>query len=152
PAFRTIIEAWASSYASASASTITIFPSGTIVPSNTIASSGTIAPSATVQMNDSNRLNVLARELFGQFVPDLRYPSLSDIASTIARIVETATYQVARNSQDMLSEAFVEAYRAILSISGEDASNPTDDIISEIHDLQNKLEKNEILSSHSSQS
>jgi energy-coupling factor transporter ATP-binding protein EcfA2 len=135
PAFRTMIEAWASSHVGTSIST-----TGSSTPSN-------------IRRNDPYKLNLLARELFGKFVPDVKYPSLSDTASRIARVVERATYEVARNSQEMLSEAFVEAYRAILSNSPvEDVNDSIDDIVSEIYDLQDKLEKNEILSSHSSQS
>ena len=134
PAFRTMIEAWASSHRGTSVSTTGGFTSG------------------TARRNDPYRLNSLARELFGKFVPDLRYPSLSDTASRIARVAEKATYEVARNSQDMFSEAFVEAYRAILSNSGEDVNDSIDNIVSEIYDLQDKIEKKEILSSKSSQS
>lgn len=135
PAFRTMIEAWASSHVGTSIST-----TGSFTPSNT-------------RRIDPYKLNLLARELFGKFIPDIKYPSLSDTASRIARVVEKATYEVARNSQEMLSEAFVEAYRAILSnFPVEDANDSINNIVSEIYDLQDKLEKNEILSSHSSQS
>lgn len=62
-----MIEAWASSHVGTSIST-----TGSFTPSNT-------------RRIDPYKLNLLARELFGKFVPDIKYPSLSDTASRIAR-------------------------------------------------------------------
>lgn len=122
PAFRTMIEAWKS---------VSLDDYGIFHPIEPLARYVSPRSRATVTS--------FARGLFGNFVPMLNYPSLLDIERDLSREIESSSFAVARESQDILTGAFVDALRAVLSVdsltpsgqrvvAAQDATNVAQDI------------------------
>lgn len=113
PAFRTMIEAW-SSVASEDAvrNALRHAPN----------SSDYEYASAVRRWGVNNRLGIrrrspiltaLARALFGEFVPPLNYPSPLEIEEELTFEVESAILRVANTNQNLLTEAFIQAFAAL---------------------------------------
>jgi len=128
PAFRTMIEAWASSNRDSSIAYVTVGGS----------------PVRRPQKNSMEELSSLARAFFGQFVPLLRYRSLESIASELANQVERATFAVVKSGNDMFSEAFVEAFSAVLLKRHEDRDS-VETIVGDIDELYQQIKDKDIL-------
>ena len=130
PAFRTMIEAWSS-----------------ISSDGSLSHRSDFGRQARLFHGMSHRLNptTLARGLFGEFVPELNYPSPNEIEEQINREIRQAIFQIARTDQSLLSTAFIEAFAAI---SGNDSHNPepadSDSILKEIEELSDNLQETPI--------
>lgn len=77
---------------------------------------------------DSNERKIImtefARSLFGPFVPDIIYSSILDIEAELERNIETAQIQVARKDRELLSESFLNILPALNpEVSVEDDEN-----------------------------
>jgi hypothetical protein len=97
PAFRTMIEAWRSMESGSADSANPYIPPPAIFPSQSKASG----------------LTRLARELFGQFVPEVDYPSAIEIERLLGDQVKSAEYDIATASEEIFSNAFVGAFAAL---------------------------------------
>jgi predicted ATP-dependent endonuclease of OLD family len=117
PAFRTMIEAWASSGED---------------------------PQINFRETPSFSTN-FARELFGAFVPSLNYPSLIEIESGLSREIEEALLKIARADRENFGELVPRIFQVLSknSHSSENVSSleeESKDILEEINSLIKKLE------------
>ena len=87
---------------------------------------------------------ILARELFGAFVPTINYPSVLDVERELRDNVEAAVFAVARVSESILSDAFVKAFSA-LSETEEQTEGSPQVMLSAIEDLLTRLDQSEIV-------
>jgi len=121
PAFRTMIEAWASVNANAA-----------------------LRDTSEVQNATTN----FARELFGSFVPNLNYPSPLDIEREISSEIEAAILKVSRADREYFGElatSFFQSLSQYLNRSENDTiydeNEDSEAIIEEINSLINKLDE-----------
>jgi predicted ATP-binding protein involved in virulence len=126
PAFRTMIEAWASNQSSEEAAFVN---------------------NARYRLGrtSSENLNTIAREFFGRFVPNLSYRSLDVLETELTREIERATFKVAKSSQDILSEAFVEAFNSVLLKKENEIPDSVEQLLDDIDDLYQKIREKDIL-------
>ena len=125
PAFRTMIEAWSS-----------------VEDDGPTGHRGEIR--ARVRFNrprQGSSTSMLARRLFGEFVPSLNYPSPREIETQINGEIQQAVFRVAQTDRSLLSSVFTEAFAAI---SGSSADGPdpsdTDSILEQIKNLSGDLQ------------
>lgn len=76
----------------------------------------------------------LARRLFGQFVPKLNYPSPMEIETRIAVEAQRAQTNVARTDRELLSQVFLDVFAAVFQHSAPPEIS-TSDILEEIRRL-----------------
>lgn len=118
PAFRTMIEAWAST-------------------STEERSRIGAARRRTEGEADATKL---ARRVFGSFVPKITYPSPVEIEEKLTDEIREAVFRIARTDEQLLSESFINIFGAL-----SDARIPADmspeKILSEIRDLYDVLEE-----------
>jgi len=119
PAFRTMIEAWRSIDLDSHAALSRLGMPSTRFP----------RPRSQTSMTS------FARSLFGDFVPALNYPSLLDIEQDLSREVELTTFAVAKESQNVLTSAFVDAFRAVLSTDSTQPPRQTTVVLEDIGKL-----------------
>jgi len=131
PAFRTMIEAWSDE---------------TIRPSRFRSHEYLYTPSEFWRPGRTKRITWLARGLFGQFVPDLRYPSLAQIEWELSSALMSAAYRVVNEGQASLSEAFLDAFAAIMGQRPSQQGSP-DEILAEIRIMLEELNKTKIVTS-----
>lgn len=81
----------------------------------------------------------LARELLGEFTPDLTYPSPSDIVVGLSEEYRQATLKVADTTRKLLSQAFLDIFAALSGRSGKIGKN-SEVILQEIQALLSKSE------------
>ncbi len=70
---------------------------------------------------------IIAREVFGEFVPSIDYPSPRDIQRTLDQDIQKAVSRLARDDRTLLSEAFNRVFATISQDSiptGQDARTP----------------------------
>ncbi|WP_081846499.1 AAA family ATPase [Planktothrix agardhii] len=122
PAFRTMIEAWASS-----------------VGFNMVRN-----PRETRFLS-----TIFARELFGSFVPSINYPSPTEIENKLREEIEEALLKIARADRENFGELVPNIFQGIFQVlspnsdSSEDSSllvEKSEDILKEIDSLVKKLE------------
>ena len=130
PAFRTMIEAWASSNRDTYMTYVT--------------ATGTTKQRRSSQKTSMEELNSLARAFFGKFVPLLWYRSLESIASELAYQIERATFEVVKSGNDMFSEAFVEAFSAVL-LKRLEVQDFVETIVRDIDELYQQIKNKDIL-------
>lgn len=118
PAFRTMIEAWAS-----------------------------IEDESTpVRHRSSNRqitATRLARELFGKFVPQINYPSPLEIEQRLSGEVRNAIVNISLGDQELLSRAFLEIFAAMFSDTKAPKESP-EAVLEQIRSLSQHLEESPI--------
>lgn len=123
PAFRTMIEAWASLEMEAEQNT-----------------PHWLRPAA--RRTDSQRVKttLFARQLFEQFVPFINFPTPTEIEKSLTDEIQSALLSLAQLDREMLAQAFVQILEALSSKAPEQESSP-DNIIAEIKALSVSLEK-----------
>ncbi len=114
PAFRTMIEAWASLEEES-------------VPARYRARDPQITATH------------LARELFGKFVPKINYPSPLEIEQRLSQEIRGAIYSVSLSDQELLSRAFLGIFDALFSESVQTTERP-EMILDQIKSLSESLE------------
>jgi ABC-type lipoprotein export system ATPase subunit len=134
PAFRTMIEAWRSMESGSADSGNPYIPPPSIFP---------------VQSKASG-LTRLARELFGQFVPEIDYQSAIEIEQLLGDQVKSAEYDIATASEEILSDAFVGAFAALAAGNSDpdeqqdETSTNTEEIVERIQQLLRDLGESQI--------
>lgn len=115
PAFRTMIEAWASSV------------------------EYTVRSPKETQFLSTN----LARELFGSFVPNLNYPSPIEIERELSGEIEEALFRVARADREHFGELVPSIFQVLSknshSLEDDSSLRESKDILEEINFLVEKL-------------
>jgi predicted ATPase len=111
PAFRTMIDAWAS------------------VPDDEPAK-----PSAW-----SRRATRNARRLFGEFIPPINYPSLLEIEGRLGQEVQDARMTIAQADRKFLSQAFLDIFESLSGEPQKDLGSARS-ILGHIRSLFNELE------------
>jgi ABC-type lipoprotein export system ATPase subunit len=114
PAFRTMIEAWASMEEEST-------------------------PSRHRPSNRQITATRLARELFGKFVPQINYPSPLDIEHRLSEEVRNAIVNISLGDQELLSRAFLEIFAAMFSDTKGSAETP-ETVLEQIRSLSENLE------------
>jgi ABC-type lipoprotein export system ATPase subunit len=122
PAFRTMIEAWAT------------------LDESEIRYFARSSPNFRRVLRSSERSTGLARILFGKFVPKLEYPSPIEIEEHINSELTEAQLKIASLDRNLLSQAFIQFSKAISQSSDTDDNiKEPEDIITEITELSEKL-------------
>lgn len=123
PAFRTMIEAWAT------------------LDENEIRHFARRSPNFRKVLRSSARSTELARILFGKFVPRLEYPSPIEIEEHINSELTKAQLKIASLDRNLLSQAFLQFSQAISqSFETDDNTKEPDEVITEIIELSEKLQ------------
>lgn len=123
PAFRTMIEAWAT------------------LDENEIRHFARRSPNLRKVLRSSARSTELARILFGKFVPRLEYPSPIEIEEHINSELTEAQLKIASLDRNLLSQAFLQFSQAISqSFETDDNTKEPDEVITEIIELSEKLQ------------
>jgi predicted ATPase len=123
PAFRTMIEAWAT------------------LDENEIRYFARRSPNFRKVLRSSAKSTELARILFGKFVPRLEYPSPIEIEENINSELTDAQLKIASLDRNLLSRAFIEFSKAISQSSETDNNTKEpEEIITEITELSEKLQ------------
>jgi predicted ATP-binding protein involved in virulence len=133
PAFRTMIEAWAT------------------LDETDIRYMSRRIPNFRRVLKSSARSTELARILFGKFVPRLEYPSPIEIEEHIKSELIEAQLKIASLDRSLLSDSFVKTFKAIFQ-SSEIAINHEDsqEIISEIEKISERLQLSPFPTNHDS--
>lgn len=84
------------------------------------------------------------RGMFGEFVPTISYPSPIEIAEDLGNDIQYRQFSVARRGQDILSNAFVQAFAA-LSEPDLPTEVTSDSILGEIRDLLGRLDSSVLI-------
>lgn len=79
------------------------------------------------------RKTVQCREWFGPFVPVIRYPSILEVSERLSTEFRDAQLQTGHHEQRMLSEMFIEVFKALMS-----KEQPTE---TEVEDLISRVQK-----------
>jgi predicted ATPase len=80
----------------------------------------------------------LARQLFGDFVPFLNYPSFRDVTQKLSAEMQGALYDVAMTDLQLLSKAFLDIVATLSKEGHPDVTQP-DQILKEIQNLQESI-------------
>jgi energy-coupling factor transporter ATP-binding protein EcfA2 len=133
PAFRTMIEAWRS------------------VKSSTSSTAYTVTMPATYPYEpEEASLTRLARDLFGNFVPEVNYPSVIEIERSLSDQVNSAEFEIATASERIFSNAFVSAFAALPKRTADPVSGgphiqgAAGEILKTIESLLGELNKSQI--------
>ncbi len=81
----------------------------------------------------SPQVTAFSRNLFGQFLPAINYPSPLDIEYRLKMEVRDALMSIGRYESSVFSESFVKVFSALLN--GSETSSNTDQILVEIAEL-----------------
>lgn len=117
PAFRTMIEAWALTQSDRDP----VRPRG----------------NTDVRRTKATRL---ARDVFGKFVPNVTFPSPTDIEQQLSGEVQNALFRVAISEQESLSQAFLDIFATLPYEEAEIHQTP-EEILEEINLLYRNLEE-----------
>lgn len=118
PAFRTMIEAWAS-----------------VQEEN--------APARNRSEDRQIKATHLARQLFGKFVPQINYPSPIEIEQRLSVEVRRALFSVSMGDQELLSRAFLNIFAALFSDTNT-TTEPPEMILDQIKSLSENLESSPV--------
>ncbi|MCA2505065.1 MAG: AAA family ATPase [Microcystis sp. M54BS1] len=131
PAFRTMIEAWAT------------------LDENEIRHFARRSPNFSKVLRSSARSTELARILFGKFVPRLEYPSPIEIEEHINSELTEAQLKIASLDRNLLSQAFIQFSQAISQSSEtDDNTKEPEEVITEITELSEKLQNSPFQGNH----
>lgn len=75
-----------------------------------------------------------AREIFGNFLPKINFPSPLDIEANIREEIRDAHIQIGRYESSVFSESFVKIFSALLS-GGEGSTQDANELLREISEL-----------------
>jgi len=112
PSFRTMIEAWASSYGTERVR----LGSG---PGYPLASPRYVS-------RQSPQTTEFARQLFGKFVPRVSFLSPNEIEAMLTREMESATIKLAARDRQLLSQAFLDVFAALSNSDSSADASPID--------------------------
>jgi ABC-type lipoprotein export system ATPase subunit len=136
PAFRTMIEAWRSAEGSSTDTSAYFSTSPSVYP---------------YREGEESRLTRLARQLFGRFVPEIDYPSVIEIERNLSTQVKSIEFDITTTSEELLSNAFVEAFAALsqggprtLDDPHHEPAESTDSILESIEQLVKDLNESQI--------
>ncbi|VEJ54962.1 AAA family ATPase [Pragia fontium] len=82
----------------------------------------------------SKRFNSFARELFGQFMPDINYPAPVDIEDGVKEEIRRAQMGIARFESRIFSDSFVKVFSALIRGNSKEEIVP-DTILQDIEKL-----------------
>ena len=116
PAFRTVLEAWSNQRDS----------DERFIHNPRITSSRTITK--------------FSRELFGEFLPDIKFPTPKDIEHNIRQELREAIIKIGRYDSTIFTESFVKIFSALVDTKYGPSQNASE-IIEEISTLTNEKEK-----------
>jgi ABC-type lipoprotein export system ATPase subunit len=129
PAFRTMIEAWASmGMRNPQGSTRSMTERDYMMYKR--------RHTGEVQVEST----IFARELFGPFVPYLSYPSPIDIEFRLTNEIERAMLTLAQKDRDLLARAFVDVFAALSPTSAQDKETRPDALLDQIRSLSERFE------------
>jgi ABC-type lipoprotein export system ATPase subunit len=74
------------------------------------------------------------RQWFGQFVPLIRYPSLSDVETGLTEEWRTAHLEVTRREQRMFEDTFVRVFRVISGLDKSKSEENNELLLASIHE------------------
>lgn len=128
PAFRTMIEAWSS------------FQEGDNVRQYLDYASALLESRMIRRRYDPEDVSttLFARELFGQFVPRISYPSPIEIEQRIADEAQQAMLMIGKTDRELLTNVFLDVVRT-LSQKDQQLKESPDAIIEQISTLSNEL-------------
>ncbi|MDC9621102.1 AAA family ATPase [Xenorhabdus sp. XENO-7] len=118
PAFRTIIEAWSSRR------------------------ENPIGLPRDVRNMYSNRVTDFSRQLFGQFLPNIKYPSPIDIEHNLRDEIRDQQIKIARYEISVFSDSFVKVFSALLE--GKNIDVNADQLLNEISQLTAESSSNKL--------
>ena len=96
------------------------------------------------RFNRTKRITWLARRVFGGFVPELRYPSPTEIEEELNSKIMSAAYRVFNEGQTSLSEAFLDAFAAITG-KGQPSDKGPNELLVDIRKLLEELDRTRIV-------
>jgi predicted ATPase len=111
PAFRTMLEAWSSQRADRDP-----------------------RRGRPQEKYNSNQTTTFSRELFGQFLPTINFPSPLDIEERLRNEIRHAQLRIATYESNLFSESFVKVFSALLE-EDFDQSQSVQDVLNEISQL-----------------
>ncbi|MEG3439964.1 AAA family ATPase [Pannus brasiliensis CCIBt3594] len=131
PAFRTMIEAWAT------------------LDESEIRHFARRSPNFRKILRSSARSTELARILFGKFVPELEYPSPIEIEEHINSELTEAQLKIASFDRNLLSQAFIQFLNLLKPSSDiDDNTKEPEEIITEITELSENLQNSPFQFNH----
>ena len=139
PAFRTMIEAWSSVDPTELRQATGIDPRR--LPSHRLSRSKR-SPSGPGRFRRHFYATDFAREVFGQFVPLIDYPSPREIQQQLDRAIQRAVNLMASEDRSLLSDAFIQVFDAISrdhAFASQDSRTP-DVIRASISDQLDQLQ------------
>ncbi|MDJ1524278.1 ATP-binding protein [Stenotrophomonas maltophilia] len=86
---------------------------------------------------------LVCRQWFGEFVPVIRYPSISDVETSLTEEWRRAQYEITAKEQRMFEETFVKVFRVSAGLESTESKDSNEGILQEISDL---LEAQELAS------
>lgn len=95
------------------------------------------------------RITLIARDLFGQFVPNLNFSSPIEIEYFLTEMVEEAFLEVGRKDRELLSDAFLEILPSLAKTKSMTSDTPEEEL-SKIKDLLDSLDESPFIQDHSS--
>lgn len=111
PAFRTILEAWSAQLENEGPSNIRMRPHSV-----------------------NKRVTEFSRNLFGQFLPRINFPSPLDIENSLRNEIRDAQIKIGRYDSSVFTDSFVKVFSALLS-GGQGSAQEAEEILKEISDL-----------------
>lgn len=127
PAFRTMIEAW-----------------GSVDEVRQFSYPGDRSLPGARRTSDSDQwvqLTAFARRLFGQFVPQLSFPSPREIEQRLTEEIQAAMLNLARVDRNLLSQAFLDIFSSLSSSDVVKTTGTPEDILKEIKHLSDSFEE-----------
>jgi predicted ATP-binding protein involved in virulence len=119
PAFRTMLEAWSSQR-----------------------DGRKLHASRRVREVTTKQITMFARNLFGQFLPAINYPSPIDIEFNLRDEIRDCQIRIARYESSIFSDSFVKVFSALLE--GSEVDSSADELLQEISTLTAKTNTNKL--------
>lgn len=90
-------------------------------------------PSKRIREVSTKQATMFSRNLFGQFLPTINYPSPVDIENNLRDEIRDCQIRIARYESSVFSDSFVKVFSALLE--GANADESTDELLKEISQL-----------------
>jgi predicted ATPase len=119
PAFRTMLEAWSSQR-----------------------DGRKLHPNRRAREVTTKQITMFARNLFGQFLPTINYPSPMDIEFSLRDEIRDCQIRIARYESSIFSDSFVKVFSALLE--GSEVDSSADELLQEISTLTAKTNTNKL--------
>ncbi|QFU06677.1 hypothetical protein FIU82_16930 (plasmid) [Pseudoalteromonas sp. THAF3] len=119
PAFRTMLEAWSSQR-----------------------DGRKVHPSRRTREISTKQATMFARNLFGQFLPAINYPSPIDIEHNLRDEIRDCQIRIARYESSVFSDSFVKVFSALLE--GSEVDSSADELLLEISQLTAESNTNKL--------